>query len=597
MAKWQQVKNKIATKFIFGNMISTLVLLILMAFVISKTNDMALSRQASSFIELMNQENIAKENLLREGLIRKGNSLVGLLSMAGGSLILGYDFDGLAVLAVNAASDKEIDYVLFLDENDKPLTAQPKEKSDEVLSKDISVDGKKVGTVVAGLDFSFIKEVGSELGSKREKVIEGIKTDQKQQAKKMIYTIFLFTSVVIFCSTIVLYIITRAVVSPLRTSIDKIKKLASGDLSHRIPVTSKDEIGELCESMNVMIDNLHERAELAERIASGDLRYEVTLLSDNDMLGMALQKMVKKLSLVLGNIQERSKDLADSADMLSGVARDLAKGHEDISRQSTTVAGATEEISASTSNVSQTAEQMSENTRSVAGETSEMNDSITRIGNLSTEGMKTTNFAMEKAELATDSMQELADAAREIGEVTKAINEITEQTKLLALNATIESARAGEAGKGFAVVAGEVKELARQSSEATGNIALKINRIQQKSQEAAKIIQEVSVIVKEVNSSSKSIASAVEQQSKMASDIVTKINRTNEDINTIAQSIAQLGQGTTDVSSNIQSMALRTEECSASIQQVSISAENLTRHARQLQSLVNDFQLGQHDHA
>src|SRR3546814_3506271 len=72
----------------------------------------------------------------------------------------------------------------------------------------------------------------------------------------------------------------------------------------------------------------------------------------------------------------------------------------------------------------------------------------------------------------------LGETSVEIGEVIKVITSIAEQTNLLALNATIEAARAGEAGKGFAVVANEVKELAKQTAEATGDIAGKVTAIQ-----------------------------------------------------------------------------------------------------------------------
>jgi methyl-accepting chemotaxis protein len=72
----------------------------------------------------------------------------------------------------------------------------------------------------------------------------------------------------------------------------------------------------------------------------------------------------------------------------------------------------------------------------------------------------------------------LGSSAKSIGNVVETITEISEQVNLLALNATIEAARAGEAGKGFAVVANEIKELAKQTAEATQDIRLKIETIQ-----------------------------------------------------------------------------------------------------------------------
>jgi len=87
---------------------------------------------------------------------------------------------------------------------------------------------------------------------------------------------------------------------------------------------------------------------------------------------------------------------------------------------------------------------------------------------MSGESYSITDEAVSEAKSASDNVDELGKAAQEISKVTEAITEISEQTNLLALNATtIEAARAGEAGKGFAVVANEIKELARQTAEAT----------------------------------------------------------------------------------------------------------------------------------
>lgn len=86
---------------------------------------------------------------------------------------------------------------------------------------------------------------------------------------------------------------------------------------------------------------------------------------------------------------------------------------------------------------------------------------------MSGESYSITDEAVSEAKSASDNVDELGKAAQEISKVTEAITEISEQTNLLALNGTIEAARAGEAGKGFAVVANEIKELARQTAEAT----------------------------------------------------------------------------------------------------------------------------------
>jgi methyl-accepting chemotaxis protein len=113
----------------------------------------------------------------------------------------------------------------------------------------------------------------------------------------------------------------------------------------------------------------------------------------------------------------------------------------------------------------------------------------------------------------------LGSSSEEIGHVIKLINSIAEQTNLLALNATIEAARAGNAGKGFAVVAGEVKALASQTSNATGEISDQIVGIQSDATNAVGSMGTVSSIINQVNEHEASVAAAVEEQSAAVNEI------------------------------------------------------------------------------
>ena len=115
-------------------------------------------------------------------------------------------------------------------------------------------------------------------------------------------------------------------------------------------------------------------------------------------------------------------------------------------------------------------EQAATNIALVATATDEMTSTINEIVKSTEKAQEITKSAVREAGSASEKVDELGRAAVEIGKVTEAITEISEQTNLLALNATIEAARAGEAGKGFAVVANEIKELAKQTAGATGDL-------------------------------------------------------------------------------------------------------------------------------
>ena len=148
--------------------------------------------------------------------------------------------------------------------------------------------------------------------------------------------------------------------------------------------------------------------------------------------------------------------------------------------------------------------------RVVAAGADQLTASIRDISSSAATAATNTGSAVRSAGTASARIVQLGESSAQIGSVGKLINSIAEQTNLLALNATIEAARAGEAGKGFAVVAGEVKELARRTSEATDQIATMIEAIQSDSAGAATIIQEIVNLIGQIEEEQTTIASAVE---------------------------------------------------------------------------------------
>ena len=352
-----------------------------------------------------------------------------------------------------------------------------------------------------------------------------------------------------------------------------------------------DELTVMGSALNALRDELLIRTQVVEKIGNGDLRQSVTISSDMDTFGKSLNKMISNLNSLVTGILDNSRQLTTSAHELSQVAGQLSTSSEEISSQSGNIAGATEEISVNTQNVAETVKQIAQSMQSAASATEEMSASIAEIGANAEQGTLVTRTALEKAGAATKAITVLEQAAGEISEVTRVIGDISEQTKLLALNATIEAARAGEAGKGFAVVAGEVKELARQTSEATGNIAARISEVQASTRQAVAIISEVSEIVGQVNDSSGMITGAVSEQVTVAQDIAASVARANDGTNSISTALEELSTGTSEVSSNIQAVNQRTTDNTAGINTVSNAAVQLADLAKRLEEMMRRFHI------
>jgi methyl-accepting chemotaxis protein len=148
-----------------------------------------------------------------------------------------------------------------------------------------------------------------------------------------------------------------------------------------------------------------------------------------------------------------------------------------------------------------------------------MSASIREIAGNSAQASKVAQTAVDTSKGASETVRKLGESSKEITQVIKLITTIAGQTNLLALNATIEAARAGESGKGFAVVASEVKNLARQTAQATDGIGRMVENIQGGTNEVIKDIGSVHTVIDQISEHEHSIAAAVEEQSAVIAEI------------------------------------------------------------------------------
>ena len=143
-------------------------------------------------------------------------------------------------------------------------------------------------------------------------------------------------------------------------------------------------------------------------------------------------------------------------------------------------------------------------------------DTVDRLRAATSDAARVADDAVRRASDMTGDVAALGDASNSIGDVIKVITSIADQTNLLALNATIEAARAGEIGKGFAVVAGEVKELARETAEATKRVSEQIAALQTSAESVAAGIRTTSETIGQMDAVQARIGEVLEEQATMA---------------------------------------------------------------------------------
>ncbi|MFN4132521.1 MAG: methyl-accepting chemotaxis protein [Caldimicrobium sp.] len=334
---------------------------------------------------------------------------------------------------------------------------------------------------------------------------------------------FLAIFVIFLAFTILIFFIlnrgVRACLSPLLLTTQAMEDLSKGrgDLTYRLEVKSEDEIGLMSRYFNEFMESL-----------SGIMR---SFIEKVRVLFRESEELEKEVS----TLNEKGVDFKERADFIALSSTEILSAMEEVSNS-------IKELSSAITEISKRAMESS----SVVKDT-----------------VSTVNLAKEKVEL-------LGKASQEINEVVNLINSIAEQTNLLALNASIEAARAGEAGKGFAVVANEVKELARQTQEATSTIAEKIKFLQESSGEVASGVENIVELIKRVEESSSAIASAVEEQMIVVNTVSEHIMGVkdkimiNEDqaaaIKNSVEEIMELAQRLGEVSKKVKEVAKEIEE-------------------------------------
>ncbi|SLM29002.1 Methyl-accepting chemotaxis sensory transducer [Desulfamplus magnetovallimortis] len=366
-------------------------------------------------------------------------------------------------------------------------------------------------------------------------------------------TITLWTSSILIVISLMVWLLIRInLVKPLETSREFIKKISKGDLTDSIQESSKDEFGEMFHNLNEMAANL---------------RSMMTEISGN------------------------SQVLFNSSSGLQAIADSLSSGSEKTSGNANTVAVAAEEMSANMNSVAAAMEQASTNISIVATSAEDITRNIHTISNNSDKAREITLKAVKQAMTASERVDKLGKAATEIGKVTESISGISEQTNLLALNATIEAARAGEAGKGFAVVANEIKELAKQTSEATSEINNMIEGIQKSTMETVKDIEEISDVINNVNTTVSEIAVSVEEQSKTTSEIAENVRQASLGISEVNENVSQTSAVSEEIARDISDVNESAQEMSSNSARLNEKSGELYEISEKMKATVSQFKI------
>ena len=376
-------------------------------------------------------------------------------------------------------------------------------------------------------------------------------------------------------------------------------------------------------------------------------------LALKQMVG-GLRQSIGAVADSANEVQHTSEELANSAEQASAVTnlitttiQDIAKGTSSQTEAVAQTANSVEQLTRSIDGVSTGAVDQTNAVTQSAEITNQLSQAISQVaGNIQTVATQANaatiaaRAGVEKVEktlaemqaikkavdLSTGKVHEMGSHSDQIGQIVVTIDEIASQTNLLALNAAIEAARAGEAGKGFAVVAAEVRNLAERSSVATREIGALINSIQKVvkeaiaamengtkeveqgvalANEAGQSLQEILEAAGSVNEQAEQASAAAEQMSASASELVSAVDSVSSVVEQNTAAMSEMSTGSVDMMQAIETIASISEENNSSIEEVSASTEimssqvdevttsanALSKLAKELNRIVNEFKL------
>ncbi|WP_311272667.1 MULTISPECIES: methyl-accepting chemotaxis protein [unclassified Rhizobium] len=329
--------------------------------------------------------------------------------------------------------------------------------------------------------------------------------------------------------------IALGISSGLRKIMVVAEAVSVGDLDQNVEINTNDEIKDLVTRINVMTGNLRNTASVANEIADGNLFVTPTPLSNKDILGLSLQRMVERLRGVVS-------DALTAADNVSSGSQELSASSEQLSQGATEQASSAEEASASM-------EQMAANIKQNADNAAQTE----KIARQSSKDAEASGAAVGRA----------VSAMRTIADKISIVQEIARQTDLLALNAAVEAARAGEHGKGFAVVASEVRKLAERSQAAAA----------------------------EISSLSGETVQVATEAGEMLNRLVPDIRKTAELVSEISAACREQDIGASQINEAIQQLDVVTQQNSGASEQMSATSEELAAQAEELQASIAFFRV------
>ena len=451
----------------------------------------------------------------------------------------------------------------------------------DVVDIGMPVRGGQLGTVRVGMDKAVVSATALQAGNFLLLVFGGI------------------AAAALLAGVIFAQRITR----PVNALMAGAERVGRGDLSQLVPVTSRDEIGQMTLTFNESIvrlralvqteadrdeerrkredlqQNIIKFLDTAVEIGKGDLtrRGEVTW----DVLGNvvdAINLMVEEIATVVGDVRQAALRVTAGSQDTIKLTGELSVASQAQTRDAASVTHSMSDVMTSVRQVAASADQSAQAAHQVLQAASKGEEAVRN-------SLASMQQIRSEVQTISKKIKSLGDRSLEISDIVNTIQDIAAQTHLLALNASIEAAGAGEAGLRFSVVADEVRKLAERATQATRDIGTLIKGVQVETQEAVVAMESGTREVEtgyEVSLRAEEALQEIGKISQSSSELAAEISRASQQQVRGAEAMAGAVEA-------ISGAAVKTEQ---GVQQSRTNVEQLSRLAEELTVKLSRFKLG-----
>jgi len=396
----------------------------------------------------------------------------------------------------------------------------------------------------------------NDINSVLKKDIDEINASVVSETGTFIWVVMIITVIGMLVSLLFGFLVRRSITAPVNDLVDMSKDIAQGegDLTKRIMVSGKDELGDLSTWFNMFLERLNNMVSKIKKHAAN--------------INVSSQEMA------LGN-----QDLSNRTNQQSSSLEETATAMEEIN----SIVQNNAEDAKNANVITQKAQ------KSVVDSRTELLDAVNNSIEMNQDMLQ--NLQSTNKDVVS-AMEEIMESSKKIEGIITLMNDIAFQTNLLALNASVEAARAGEHGKGFAVVASEVRKLAHRSSKASTEIGVLIQTSLEHINSGRNLVKDGEEGMDDMSTKIETMLNNLKSESDSnLNGILTSVKEVSEVMENIKVASEEQAEGVDQINKAIADMDRITQENSALVEQNTTTSQNMAQEAEELQELLNTFKV------